>query len=291
MTKTELDFSKARNKAFFNEIQHFLNPEEAKLISFGKIKGILKPTSQHYIGMKTIPMEKIVGSEGRYKDFDNKFFPKNSFLRERWERVDDAVIKDIILPPIKVYELGGLYFVRDGNHRVSVAKSKGVEFIDADIITLESEIKLKATSNLPEMIKEIIKYEKRNFYAETIFGDITDYWDLDFSSAGQYDRIYNHILTHKYFLNEKQSEEILLSDAIKSWFETVYMPVINSIDKYKIMKNFKNNTKGDLYLWIIQAYDDLKRKFGNANLDKIVEEMKTKTSENFITKFLKKFKK
>ena len=143
MTRTEIDFSKARNKAFINEIQHFLNPEEAKMISFGQIKGILKPTSQHYVGMKTIPINEIVGSEGRYKDFDNRFFPKNSFLKERWERVDDAVIKDVILPPIKVYELGGLYFVRDGNHRVSVAKSKGVEFIDADVITLESEIKLK----------------------------------------------------------------------------------------------------------------------------------------------------
>ena len=175
MTRTEIDFSKARNKAFINEIQHFLNPEEAKMISFGQIKGILKPTSQHYVGMKTIPINEIVGSEGRYKDFDNRFFPKNSFLKERWERVDDAVIKDVILPPIKVYELGGLYFVRDGNHRVSVAKSKGVEFIDADVITLESEIKLKATRNLPEMIKEIINYEKRNFYSETMFGDITEY--------------------------------------------------------------------------------------------------------------------
>ena len=74
MTRTEIDFSKARNKAFINEIQHFLNPEEAKMISFGQIKGILKPTSQHYVGMKTIPINEIVGSELQAKQ---RFFPSD----------------------------------------------------------------------------------------------------------------------------------------------------------------------------------------------------------------------
>ena len=124
LVETETDFSKARNKAFINELQHLLNPEETKMISFNQVKQMLKPQNEIYVGMKTIPISKIVGSEGRYKDFDNQFLPKNSFIRERWEHVDEAVIKEIILPPIKVYELGGLYFVRDGNHRVSVAKSK-----------------------------------------------------------------------------------------------------------------------------------------------------------------------
>ena len=239
-TETESDFAKARNKALFNEIQHFLKPEEAAMISFRDIKELLKPQNQTYLGMQVIPIEKIVGSEGRYKDFDNQFFPKNTFIKERWEHVDEAVIKDIILPPIKVYELGGLYFVRDGNHRVSVAKSKGVEFIDAEIVSLQSEIRLPPVRSLTGMIKEIISYEKRNFYFETNFGDITDYWCLDFSTTGQYDVIYNHILTHKYFINQNQDKEISIEDAITSWFNTVYLPVIYTIDKYKIMKYFKH---------------------------------------------------
>ena len=148
LQEAETDFSRARNKAFINELQHFLNPDETKMISFNQIRQILKPKTQTYIGMRTIPISKIVGSEGRYKDFDNQFLPKNSFMKDRWEHVDEAVIKDIILPPINVYELGGLYFVRDGNHRVSVAKSKGVEFIDADIISLQTEIKLAPAPNV-----------------------------------------------------------------------------------------------------------------------------------------------
>ena len=229
LPEAESDFARARNKALFNEIQHLLTPEEAAMISLKAVRKVIKTQSETYIGMKVIPINKIVGSEGRYRDFDNQFFPKRSIIKERWEHVDEAVIKDIVLPPIKVYELGGLYFVRDGNHRVSVAKSKGVEFIDAEVVSLQTEIKLSPARTLNGMMKQIISYEKRNFYFETNFGDITDYWVLDFSTAGQYDVIYNHILTHKYFINQNQTEEIPMEDAILSWFNNVYLPVITTI--------------------------------------------------------------
>ena len=181
-TQSEEDFSRARNKALINEIQHLLSPEEASLISLNDVKQLLKPKAETYQGMKVIPIEKIVGSEGRYKDFDNHFFPKSNFLKSRWEHVDEAAIKDIILPPIKVYEISGVYFVRDGNHRVSVAKARGTEFIDAEVVSLQSEIKLKDPNNLADIIRQIVNYEKRVFYTETGFGDITDYWCLDFTT-------------------------------------------------------------------------------------------------------------
>lgn len=275
LAETESDFSKARNKAFINELQHLLNPDETKMISFSQMKKFLKPQNETYIGMKTIPISKIVGSEGRYKDFDNQFLPKNSFMKERWEHVDEAVIKDIVLPPISVYELGGLYFVRDGNHRVSVAKSKGVEFIDADIISLQTEIRLYPVRTLAGMIKQIVAWEKKNFYFETSFGDITDCWILDFSTPGQYDIIYQHILTHKYFINQGKPDEISMEDAITSWYKTVYMPVIRTIEKHKIKKYVKGTTESDLYVWIITFWDELKHKIGDEiPLDSLVSDLK-----------------
>ena len=196
-------------------------------------------------------------------------------MKERCDHVDQAGIKDIILPPIRVYELGGLYFVRDGNHRVSVAKSKGVEFIDAEIVSLQTEIKLSPVRTLGEMLRQIIVYEKKNFYFETSFGDITDYWNLDFSSPGQYDIIYQHILTHKYFINQGIKKEITMEAAITSWFNTVYMPVIAVIEKYKIMKYIKKRTAGDLYIWLIHYYDELKKKFGDGiPLDIVANDIK-----------------
>lgn len=293
LPEAESDFARARNKALFNEIQHLLTPEEAAMISLKAVRKVIKTQSETYIGMKVIPINKIVGSEGRYRDFDNQFFPKRSIIKERWEHVDEAVIKDIFLPPIKVYELGGLYFVRDGNHRVSVAKSKGVEFIDAEVVSLQTEIKLSPARTLNGMMKQIISYEKRNFYFETNFGDITDYWVLDFSTAGQYDVIYNHILTHKYFINQNQTEEIPMEDAILSWFNNVYLPVVTTIQKYKIMKYFRKNTVSDLYVWIITFYDELKKKFGDGlPLEQIVYDIKREKKFSLLSRvrnFIKKY--
>lgn len=290
--QTEEDFAKARNKAFFNEIQHLLSPEEASLISLNDVKQLIRPINETYLGMKVIPIDKIIGSEGRYKDFDNNFFPKSSHLRHRWEHVDEAAIKSITLPPIKVYEIDGLYFVRDGNHRVSVAKARGTEFIDAEVVTLQSEIKLKKPDNMNDIVKQIINYEKRLFYAETSFGDITDFWCLDFSRAGRYDVIYNHILTHKYFLNQQQEEEVSMEDAILSWFTKVYIPIISTIQKKKILKKFPKRTYSDLYVWIVRYWDDLKHKFGNNEIpiDLAVEDFTKKYKIPLYKRFINNFK-
>lgn len=261
--QAESDFSKARNKALFNEIQHLLSPEEASLISLNDVKQMIKPINETYAGMQVIPIAKIVGSEGRYHDFDNNFFPKSSHLKNRWQHVDEAAIQQINLPPIKLYEIAGLYFVRDGNHRVSVAKARGTEFIDAEVVSLQSEIKLKQPDNINDIIKQIISYEKRVFYNETSFGDITDYWCLDFSRTGRYDVILNHILTHKYYLNQGKEEEISMEEAINSWFNNVYLPLVCIIRDQKILHNFPGRTLADLYVWIVRYWDDLKQKFGD----------------------------
>ena len=261
--QTNADFSKARNKALFNEIQHFLNPDEAALISLTDLKKLLKPANETYVGMKVVPVKSIVGSEGRYKDFDNNFFPKSSHIRSRWESIDRAHMENVILPPVTLYEIGGLYFVRDGNHRVSVAKTKGIEFIDAEVVSLKSEIQFKPGVSMKYIIKQILNYEKRVFYTETNFGDITDYWCLDFTSNGQYDVIYNHILTHKYYINLNKTEEVSMTDAISSWFLQVYMPVVQIIQKSHIMRKFRHRTISDLYVWLIKYWDDLKKRFGN----------------------------
>ena len=257
------DFSKARNKAWINEMQHVMHPDKKRLLSFNDVKKILKPKNEVYIGLKTVPIKKIVGSEGRYNDFDNHFLPRSNELKQRWVNVDQAHLSDIVLPPIQLYELGGLYFVRDGNHRVSVAKTQGVEFIDAEVITLHSEVQLPPDVRLDTLLAAVIRYEKRVFYNETHFGDLTDYWDLDFTEAGRYDVIYNHILVHKYYMNEQQQTEIDFSDALLSWFQTVYLPVIDVIDKYNLLSDFKDRTKSDIYVWIVKHWDRLKQKNGN----------------------------
>ena len=187
--QAESDFSRARGKAILSQIQNFLNADRDKLLSFHDVKDILKPRNEVYMGSQVVPIDLIAGSEGRYHDFNKYFLPKADHLRQRWQKVDEAHIRDIILPPISLYEIGGVYFVRDGNHRVSVAKSQGVEFIDAVVTSLATEINLKPSMTTDELREALIIYEKNIFYEKTEFGNLTNYWDIDFSSPGRYDVI------------------------------------------------------------------------------------------------------
>lgn len=260
--KADEDFTKARNKALLYEIQNFLKPEKRRMLSLNDVKKILKPTGEVYVGMKVVPISKIVGSEGRYKDFDNHFLPKANHLRQRWARVDEAHLTDVQLPPIVLYELGGLYFVRDGNHRVSVARTQGVSFIDAEVISLQSEIMLPESVTPETLCKEVVKYEKRVFYTETNFGDVTDDWNLNFTSPGSYDVIYDHIQAHKYFISKNAGTEVDFPAATFSWYTNVYKPVIDVIRSAKLIKKFPGRTEGDLYIWVIRKWDELKQKYG-----------------------------
>ncbi|MDR2541938.1 MAG: transcriptional regulator [Treponema sp.] len=262
------DFTRAKGKALLSQIQNFLNADRDNLLSFHDVKDILKPKNEVYVGNRTVPIKLIAGSEGRYHDFNKFFLPRKEHLRQRWQKVDEAHIKDIILPPISLYEIGGIYFVRDGNHRVSVAKLQDVEFIDAEIISLSTEIALTPMMTVDELRNALIEYEKKIFYNETYFGDLTDYWALDFSSPGRYDVIYNHILVHKYYLNEDIEEEIPFIDALVSWYNNVYNPVITIIKEHWLLINFSGRTEADLYVWIIKHWDFLKQKYGTYPLSK-----------------------
>lgn len=287
-TQTSDDFNKAKSKAIVNEIQHFLKPEEAKLISFYDLKELLHPDNETYIGMKTVPVASIVGSEGRYNDFDNMFFPKKSHLKNRWESIDRAHLQNTILPPINLYEIGGLYFVRDGNHRVSVARARSIEFIDAEVTSLRTEIRLKPGYTIQYLLKQIIQYEKRVFYSETAYGDITDDWSLDFTTPGQYDVIYNHILTHKYYLNLSHTEEISMPDAIISWYNMVYTPVLATIRRHKMMVKFRRRTPSDLFVWLVKYWEDFKTKYGeDTPLDSVIDDFESEYGDSFIGKIAK----
>jgi hypothetical protein len=260
------DFSKARGRAMLSKIQHFMNADRDRLLSFNDVKEILKPKNEVYRGNQTVPIKLIVGSEGRYRDFNKFFLPRSEHLRTRWERVDEAHLNDLILPPIQLYEIGGVYFVRDGNHRVSVARLQNVEFIDAEVTSLSSEISIKPSTRADELKEALIAYEKKIFYEKTRFGELTGDMELNFTAPGRYDVIYNHILVHKYFLNQNRQGEIPFAEALVSWYNNVYSPVISIIREHWLLANFPGRVPGDLYVWFVKHWDFLKKKYGAYSL-------------------------
>jgi hypothetical protein len=256
------DFNKARTLAFLSKIQHFLSPDKDRLLNFNDVKDILKPRNEVYQGIQVVPIKLIVGSEGRYQDFNKYFLPKSDYLRNRWERVDEALIESVILPPIRLYEIGGVYFVRDGNHRVSVAKAQGVESIDAEVTSLSSEVTITPSMTSDDLRKAVIKMEKTVFYEKTDFEGLTGCKTLDFSMPGRYDVIYNHILVHKYYLNEHFDGELPFFDALVSWYNNVYEPIIQIIEEEGLCAEFPKRTPSDLYVFIVKRWDFLKEKYG-----------------------------
>ncbi len=256
------DFNKARSRALFSSILSLLKLEKDELLSLQEVRDIIKPGSESYRGMKAVPISLITGSEGRYRDFTRYFLPRHRHLRGRWERVDLAHHKQVILPAIKLYEIGGVYFVRDGNHRVSVARAQGVEFIDAEVISLNSRLKLKANMTAPALKREVISLEKKEFYAFTGLAEKRPQPIIEFSATGRYDEIIRHINGHKYYLNQGQEKEISFAKGMISWFDNVYMPLINVIGEEKILNYFPGRTDADLYVWIVRHWDALKKKYG-----------------------------
>ena len=256
------NFTRARNKAFISKLSNIMNSKQDDLLSFNDVKEILKPKNQIYMGMKTIPLNLIVGSEGRYRDFNKNFHPRKEFMRARWENINRAQIKDIPLPAISLYEIGGAYFVRDGNHRVSVARLEGGEAIDAEVTSLSSEISIAPSMTTDDLRKAVIDLEKKIFYEKTLFLELTGDNGLNFTATGSYDRIYMHILDHKYYLNLDEQKEIPFSDALVSWYKKIYKPIIKIINKEKLDSVFPGKSTSDLYILIVRHWDFQKRNKG-----------------------------
>jgi hypothetical protein len=104
--------------------------------SFEEARSTLTRWSQVYRGMRTVEVEKILGSVGRCRDFDPSFLPVKVSTSARWGRVDGAYHQGVELPAVSFYKIGETYFVRDGNHRVSVARYHGAAAIDAEVVEI-----------------------------------------------------------------------------------------------------------------------------------------------------------
>src|SRR3712207_2278378 len=191
--QADKDFTRARRKAFLRRIGAFLrrDPGSNRLLSFEEVKSALGALEQVYLGMRTVPVKKIVGSVGRHRDFDRAFLPSKGDLETRWKRIDQMMHRAEELPPISLYKIGDAYFVRDGNHRVSVARQLGGEMIDAEVIELRSRVPIDSALTARDLLHKI---EQRHLLerlpidrvlpeVRVELSDVTDYRRLDRKST------------------------------------------------------------------------------------------------------------
>jgi len=290
-TQTNEDFEKAKSRGRIQSILSSLVRKNSDLLSLYAVTELIKPKNETYRGMQTIPVKNIIGSEGRYQDFSLAFYPKKELLRARWRSIDLATKKYVILPPISVYKLGEWYFVRDGNHRVSVAKTQGVEFIDAEVVELDSEIPLEPGLTMKQLRRRVVYYERKRFL-EQYDVDCLPMDQIVFSNAGSYAELVNHILVHKYFLNEDSEQELTFKEGAISWYQTVYEPIISEVRKQEVLSSFPGNTEGDLYMWIVRHWDNLKHMSGSheVSIQSATSDYKARYGKNLVGRWLHKLK-
>lgn len=253
------DAERIRYRSFWRQVIHKLTGASSKLLSFDDVKK-LYTVPESYSGVKSIPIEGIVGSVDRYKDFDHYFLPRFGLPLDRWVRVRTARLEGLELPAIQVYKVGDLYFVKDGHHRVSVARDEGQHYIDAEIIELQVKINPHPGDSMKDLI---IKSEYDRFLNQTQLHKLRpDHIDIQFSVTGRYDLLLEHIRTHQYLLGSQHARPFSWEEAVMSWYDTLYLPVVLSIKKYRVLRRFPGRTEADLYVWMIDHHYYLRQEMG-----------------------------
>jgi Domain of unknown function (DUF4032) len=246
----QLDFNSARTKAFLRAIFGVISGHRNQLMAWDEVKDKLGLRGLIARGMQTVPIDKIVGSVGRYHDFDNVFLPRNNSLSSRWRSIDRAFYDDVNLPPIKLYKVGQVYFVLDGNHRVSVAREHGSAYIDAEVSEAITRVGPTTLADLNADSLTILG-EYAGFLERTQLDKLRPGQNVRFSIGGGYERLIEHIAVHRYFMGLDLKRDISEDEAVMDWYDNVYMPIVKAVREESILRHFPGRTETDLYLWII----------------------------------------
>ena len=126
-------FRALRLQAGWGRIQARLFGRPQQLRPLAEVRAVAGIRGGHYAGLCAVPINQIRGSEGRSHDFDANFCPRNDHNRWRWLAVAVARQEGVVLPPVDLIRVGDAYYVRDGHHRISVARAFGQEQIDAEV--------------------------------------------------------------------------------------------------------------------------------------------------------------
>lgn len=268
-------FQSARLRAFWQDLFSLVRGKPAELLSFEDVRARLRLREEDYKGMQDVPLEQIVGSVGRYREFTSGFLPRRNTMQERWSRVYAQASGMTGLPPIELYKVGDVYFVRDGNHRVSVARQLGAKTIQAHVTELPTSIAL-----WPGMTEEELD-------TATAYADFLDQTELRFtrpyhqpielSEPSRYTDLLGHVYVHCAVLSRAQNRDVPFQEAAADWYDNVYRPAVTLIRKYNVLERDSRRTEGDVYLWMIEhlreaieAYDQTDnspRSFSDALVD------------------------
>ena len=227
-------------------------------------------------GICSVPLEQIVGSVGRYHDFDSQFKIKDHVPPDRLISVKQAMREGKSLPPVKLYQIKDEYYVLDGNHRIAAAKEFG-----------RSDIMAKIVEFIPSSntLENIIYREKSEFMTQT---GLTH--PIDISEVGQFPYLLEQVDAHRAFLAGGEKPGATLKAAAEDWYKTIYQPMTAIIQKGNLLASFPGRTLDDLYAYIsFHQWEKGRMRHYGIGIDKLIprdmeafrEEMATMNKEEY----------
>lgn len=231
------------------------------MLSYEEIADKLKLKGRSDKGVHMIPVDAIIGSVGRYTDFTRTFLPRHVGSRQRWAGVKAATLNPVGagLPPIEVYKVSDVYFVLDGNHRVSIARQEGWKTMQAHVIELQTDIPLTPDVQPDELI---VKAEYADFLDQTGLNKTKEPIDLKITIPGGYQKLLDEISTHLFQLEEEGHREVSLQDSAESWYHAIYLPFAEAVRERGMMRWFPDRTITDLYVWMAEHRGELEKELG-----------------------------
>ena len=257
------DFQAARNKAGIQEILSRLAGKSNSLLSYEEVAEKLRLKIRSEGGIKSIPVAAIAGSVGRTTDFTRSFLPRRNDDQQRWARVKTAFDNsEEKLPPIEVYKVGEVYFVVDGNHRVSVARQERMVYIEAHVIEVQTRIPFRADMDPEEIDTLIIQAEQAEFLAETHLQELRPNVDLWVTACYQYEKLLEQIRLRAYLLQQERQDQVSFEEAVLDWYDNAYTPLAEAIRDRNLLRWFPERSVTDFYVWICEYHTELEKETG-----------------------------
>jgi hypothetical protein len=240
------DFSRARRRRALSTLSARLRREPSDvdlILPFDEVVDALGRTGERTLGLRTIPLDSIVGSVGRTREFDKRFRPTSSRTRPRWERIADAQRRGQDMPPISVYRVGDMHFVRDGHHRVSVARAQGRDDIDAYVTEVTTRLgadRAIRPSDLP------LKSHLRVFLERVPLSD-KEAQEVRLSDPWAYGSLAEGVEAWGFRLSQGEAEFLTREEVARLWLNDEFRPVVEMLREADLIGE---GTNADAYMRI-----------------------------------------
>ena len=253
-------FDSARRSALMQDLLRQLQGGPADLLPFEHVKEKLRLKQIVDRGTMDVPLDRIIGSVGREREFNRAFLPREEALRSRWEEVHDLAESSRGFPAVELYYVNDIYFVVDGHHRVSVARSVKAPSIEARVKEFVTLVPLTRDTTL----EDVILRSGLADFLQTTGLEQSDRDEFRVTIPNGYERLAEHISVHRYYRGVDLQHPVSWDEAVESWRTSVFHPMIDTIRKSGIMADFPGYTEADLYLFTMDHLHYLREQYGHA---------------------------